>query len=124
MDLTLLEFYDRVPLVSKTHLQRQGNKMRFTTENVSADGTWLHGHIVATRRELEATFGAPSFEGDDGKTTTEWDILFIDGTISTIYDWKRYDLGAPSMDERITWNVGGTTYLSVERVEDSLLIHA
>ena len=124
MDLTLLEFYDKVSLVSKTHLQRQGHKMRFTTENVSANGTWLHGYIVATRRELEATFGAPSFEGEGDKTTTEWDILFIDGTISTIYDWKRYDLGAPSMDERITWNIGGTSYLAVERVEDSLLIHA
>ena len=122
MDLTLLKFYDRVSLVSKTHLQRQGNKMKFTTENVSIDGTWLHGHIVATRRELEATFGAPSFEGEGDKTTTEWDIQFDDGTISTIYDWKRYV--APHMDERITWNIGGTSYLAVERVEDSLLIHA
>jgi len=97
--------------------------MKFTTENVSANGTWLQGYIVATRRELEATFGAPSFEGEGDKTTTEWDIQFDDGgTVATIYDWKRYV--APHMDERITWNVGGTTYLSVERVEDALLIHA
>ncbi len=98
--------------------------MRFTTENVPAGGTWLQGYIVATRRELEATFGAPLLGEEGNKTTTEWDILFIDGTVATIYDWKRYELGAPKMDERITWNIGGTSYLAVERVEDSLLIHA
>lgn len=97
--------------------------MKFTTDNVSIDGTWLQGHIVATRRELEATFGSP-FDGDGYKTTTEWAIQFDDGTISTIYDWKRYELGAPAMDERITWNVGGKTFVSVERVEDALLVHA
>lgn len=97
--------------------------MKFTTENVSANGTWLQGSIVATRRELEATFGAP-FDGDGYKTTTEWDILFIDGTVSTIYDWKRYDLGAPSMDERITWNIGGRDPIAVERVRSTLLVRA
>lgn len=98
--------------------------MKFTTDNVSIDGTWLQGSIVATRRELEAAFGAPSFEGEGDKTTTEWDILFDDGTISTIYDWKRYELGAPAMDERITWNVGGRSFAAVERVEDTLLVSA
>lgn len=100
--------------------------MNFTTDNVSIDGTWLQGHIIATRRELEATFGKPSYETDDtfDKTTTEWDILFDDGTVSTIYDWKRYELGAPTMDERITWNVGGKSFVAVERVEDMLLVSA
>lgn len=97
--------------------------MKFTTDNVSIDGTWLQGSIVATRRELEAAFGAP-FDGDGYKTTTEWAICFEDGTISTIYDWKRYELGAPAMDERITWNVGGRSFAAVERVEDTLLVSA
>lgn len=97
--------------------------MGFTTENVNADGTWLQGHIVATRRELEMSFGQPCYEVDDpfDKVTTEWAIQFDDGTIATIYDWKRYELGAPAMDERTTWNIGGETPKAVERVEDSLL---
>jgi hypothetical protein len=100
--------------------------MKFTTENVSAEGTWLHGHIVATRREIESVFGKPNYETDDtsDKVTTEWEILFDDGTVATIYDWKRYEMGAPTMDERTTWNIGGKTFASVERVEDSLLIRA
>lgn len=98
--------------------------MKFTTDFVSIEGTWLQGHIVATRRELEATFGAPAFEDEGDKVTTEWDILFDDGTVATIYDWKRYELGAPTMDERITWNIGGKSFAAVERVEDALLVRA
>lgn len=98
--------------------------MKFITKNVPVNGTWLQGYIVATRRELEATFGAPCFEGEGDKVTTEWQLFFTDGTVATIYDWKRYEMGAPEMDERITWNIGGTSYLAVERVEDSLLIHS
>lgn len=96
--------------------------MLFITENVDVVGTWLQGHIIATRRELEATFGAPAYEGEGDKVTTEWDVLFDDGTVAAIYDWKRYELGAPAMDERITWNIGGKSYVAVERVEDALLI--
>ena len=98
--------------------------MGFTTDYVSADGTWLQGHIVATRREIEAVFGAPAYEDEGDKVTTEWNILFDDGTVSTIYDWKRYELGAPAMDERITWNIGGKSFAAVERVTDALLVRA
>ena len=98
----------------------------FTTENVNIDGTWLQGHVVATRRELEAAFGKPSYEVNDpyDKTTTEWWIQFDDGTISSIYDWKRYEMGAPAMDERIEWNIGGRDPIAVERVEDALVVYA
>jgi hypothetical protein len=95
----------------------------FSTDNVDANGTWLQGYTDATRRELEATFGEP-FDGDGYKTTTEWAIRFDDGTIATIYDWKRYEMGAPAMDERIEWNIGGREPIAVERVEDALLVHA
>jgi hypothetical protein len=84
--------------------------MLFTaTGTINTEGTHLQGYMTATRREIETVFGAPSFEGEGDKTTTEWNIQFDDGTISTIYDWKRYDLGAPHMDERIEWNIGGHT---------------
>lgn len=99
--------------------------MGFTTDNVEINGTWLQGHLPnATRRELEAVFGEPQFWGEGDKVTTEWAIRFDDGTVATIYDWKRYEMGAPAMDERITWNVGGKTPIAVERVEDALLVYA
>ena len=81
-----------------------------TRENWKAvSGTHLHGYITATRDEIEAVFGKPTIaNGDpDDKVTTEWYLIFEDGTVATIYDWKRYGLGAPYNDERIEWNVGG-----------------
>lgn len=72
-------------------------------------GTSLRGYITATRDEIEAVFGAPTIANadPDDKVTTEWYIIFDDKTVATIYDWKRYGLGAPYNDERIEWNVGG-----------------
>lgn len=96
----------------------------FSTENVEVNGTWLQGYTVATRRELEAAFGKPEFWGEGDKVTTEWAILFDDGIVATIYDWKRYEMGAPAMDERIEWNIGGRDPIAVERVEDVLLVAA
>lgn len=98
--------------------------MNFTTENVNANGTWLQGYMEATRREIEFAFGEPCFEGEGDKTTTEWELLFEDGTVATIYDWKRYEMGAPEMDERTTWNIGGKTIAAVDRVKDTVLVHA
>jgi hypothetical protein len=78
----------------------------------SINGTSLKGHIQEiTRRELEAIFGPPSYfdanGGADGKVTTEWCLLINDDTVATIYDWKRYEDGAPGMDEKCEWNIGG-----------------
>lgn len=92
--------------------------MKFVnSESVNIHMTHLQGSIVATRREIEAAFGAPTVEGEFDKTTTEWWIEFDDGLVATIYDWKRYELGAPAMDERITWNIGGRHYDAALAVE-------
>jgi hypothetical protein len=98
----------------------------FSTEGVKIDGTHLQGEIVATRRELEKVFGKPTYETDDtfDKVTTEWHIRFADGVVATIYDWKRYEMGAPSMDEKYDWHIGGHDSLAVEHVEDHLLVYA
>jgi hypothetical protein len=98
-----------------------------THENWKAvSGTHLHGYITATRDEIEAVFGAPTIakaEPDD-KVTTEWYLIFDDGTVATIYDWKRYGLGAPYNDERIEWNVGGHNERSLVLVARSLGVTA
>ena len=85
------------------------------TETASAEnwqvinGTSLHGYITATRTEIEAVFGAPTIANNDprDKVTTEWYLIFEDVTVATVYDWKRYEMGAPRMDERMDWNIGG-----------------
>lgn len=82
-------------------------------------GTSLRGHIRATRAEIERTFGAPTFGEEysgDGKVTTEWVIDFGQGAYGTIYDWKRYELGAPEMDERIVWNIGGHDDTALDKI--------
>jgi hypothetical protein len=75
-------------------------------------GTSLRGYIRATRNEIEQVFGAPTYtvtSGDD-KVTTEWVLDFGNEVVATIYDWKRYEQGAPEMDERIVWNIGGRSH--------------
>lgn len=72
--------------------------------------THLMGYATSTRRALEQQFGTPftySQRDSDGKVTTEWIIKFEDGVVATIYDWKRYEMGAPALDEVYEWHIGG-----------------
>jgi hypothetical protein len=95
-------------------------KFKLTTQdNVSF--TSLQGYVSSTRRQLVAVFGEPRpVESLDGKITTEWMLEFADKTIATVYDWKRYELGAPSDDEVYDWHIGGYNYKAVVRVCDEI----
>ncbi len=86
-------------------------------------GTSLMGFITTTRSDLERVFGSPTI--DDGndtgdKVTTEWYLLSDDGTRATIYDWKRYEQGAPEMNERYEWHIGGDSAEAVTIVSEAL----
>lgn len=98
------------------------------TKNVDATATSGQGIIHSvTRAEIEAAFGAPTYEAsteDTDKVTTEWCIGFADGTVATIYDWKRYELGRPELHERIDWNVGGKNPRAVQLVIETLNLGA
>ena len=83
----------------------------------------LEGFITTTRRQLAAKFGEPDETGSiDNKITTEWTLRFSDGTIATIYDYKRYDddLGAPELDEVYKWHIGGQGKAAVYAVSGAL----
>ena len=68
-------------------------------------GTSLQGTIAITYAELVDIFGQPSYIPEAGeKTQAEWWLLFTDGTIATIYDWKKY--GTP-VEDVVVWNIGG-----------------
>lgn len=89
------------------------------------NGTSLQGEVRTTRDKLVAAFGEPNLPGDDYKVSTEWGILFEDGTVATIYDYKetsRYDPSYPdeldpSFDD---WHVGGFSQAAVKHVHEAL----
>lgn len=83
-------------------------------------GTSLQGYIETTRAELTRVFGKPIEYGEGGKVTIEWGILFDDGTIATIYDWKRYELGSPTDPEVMQFNIGGFSVRAAELVKSSM----
>jgi hypothetical protein len=98
--------------------------MKFTI--TTHDSEFVSGHLVGyvrtTRRVLEEHFGAP-FVPDldsDGKTTVEWVIKFEDGLTATIYDWKRYEMGTPELDEIEEWHIGGQDEVVTARVLEAL----
>lgn len=94
-----------------------------TDEAYAIENLGLEGYITTTRRELAAKFGEPDMTGTiDNKVTTEWVLKFEDGTIATIYDWKRYDddLGAPELDEVYQWHIGGQSKAAVYAVSGAL----
>lgn len=88
------------------------------TEEIS--GTWLQGEIKTTRANLEAVFGEPIFYEEGDKVTVQWGLKFENGTLATIYDWKRYKEGKPALNEEMTYNIGGLSAEAVARVQEAL----
>jgi hypothetical protein len=91
-------------------------------KNVSAGGftklffgAGLAGHVTATRAQLTELLGEPNTEGsEDGKVTTQWYLTFPNGSVATLYDYKRYELGAPAMHEMCVWHIGARTQMGVD----------
>ena len=82
---------------------------------VSLNGTCLQGYIETTYEELVNVFGEPtSLRGD--KVTVEWTILFSDGTVASIYDWKLSE--TPMGTYR--WHIGGMSQHAVKCVKDCM----
>jgi len=94
--------------------------MKHITTNNFAGGSCLKGYLTATRRKIESVFGSPLEFGEGDKVTTEWVVEFEDGTIATIYDWKRYEDGAPELDENCVWNIGGYSMDAVKALKKAL----
>ena len=87
------------------------------------NGTSLQGYVYADYAILKKVFGKPG-EGDGYKVDAEWDVVFSDGSIATIYnykDGKNYN-GARGLNKtQITdWHVGGRSARAVRNVETML----
>ena len=86
------------------------------TDNYSlANGTSLKGYVATTYDTLVRLLGEPPSDGCD-KTTAEWILLFDDGTIATIYDYKMDSTPYGLYD----WHVGGHSHKAHEYVEKLL----
>jgi len=106
-------------LADKATQERQKKMNHKRTQEIS--GSFLQGYTVpTTRRQISAVFGNPIEYEAGEKVSIEWGILFEDGTLATIYDWKRYELGTPDLDEEMIYNIGGLSAQAVARVEEAL----
>lgn len=93
--------------------------MKFKTHNtaeIDTNMTCLTGYIQARRSDLVKVFGSPQDE-DGSKVTTYWAIQFDNGTVATIYDWKRE--AAPGENETYSWHIGGRGAGSVGAVHEA-----
>ena len=86
--------------------------MKFVThrdEVIDTNGSHRQGYLKADYKDLVELFGRPH-DGDGYKVDWEWDIMFEDGTVATVYNWKSgpnygyYNVGPGQIKE---WNVGG-----------------
>lgn len=99
----------------------------FTTHNtgtIDVNGSYLQGRIDASYSDLCRVFGKPT-TGDSYKTDANWNVLFQDGHVATIYNYKdgiNYngtEDGTPTELIR-DWHIGGFTQKAVDHVQAAL----
>ena len=101
--------------------------LRYETHNdsdIDVNGTSYQGVITETFENLLKVFGTLMGASDDGKVDVEWNIMFNDGVVATIYNWKN---GPASMGSNgtnpvniKTWHIGGKTISAMIDVEEIL----
>lgn len=102
--------------------------MKYITHNqhhIDISGTHGQGQINATYKQLVSAFGNPLADGfDDYKSDAEWVVLFENGLIATIYNWKngRNYLGPEGTPTELitTWNIGSNSPDAVKLVAQAI----
>lgn len=89
--------------------------------NRMSGSTWQMGYVETTYADMVAAFGTPVMRYEVGFTTdATWCILFTDGTIATIYNYKdgRNYLGhsGKQVEEITNWCVGGRLFAALKSV--------
>ena len=87
--------------------EREKMIQTYKVDHALGSGTSLQGYVTTTLRRLITAFGQPQYHGEGDKVTVDWAMVFEDGTVATVYDWKRYELGTPALDEVFQYNIGG-----------------
>jgi hypothetical protein len=95
-----------------------------TDSEIDVNGTSHQGAISETFENLLKVFGTPMDVSDSGKVDVEWDIVFNDGVVATIYNWKNgpTSMGANGTNpiDNKTWHIGGKTISAVYDIEEIL----
>lgn len=88
----------------------------------NVNGTHFQGSIETTLAELTRKFGPPHIEepSEFDKVGYEWMLEFSDGTVATIYDWKRYTKQPLEPNEKFEFHIGGYTNMAVKYVNHVL----
>ena len=105
--------------------------IRYETHNdsdIDVNGTSYQGEISETFENLLKVFGTPMGASADNKVDVEWNVMFNDGVVATIYNWKN---GPASMGEKgtnpvdiETWHIGGKSDCAIHDVEEILEFNA
>ena len=103
-------------------MKKTNYKVLDSTETIKEDGNYIsnntcfQGAIECSHGLLVELFGPPTWdkESDDGKVKNEWVLLFDDGRVATVYDWKEYDLPVENITD---WHIGGKNKIITQRVE-------
>lgn len=85
---------------------------------IDLDFTSLQGTIQATMRQMVKAFGQPVEQPLDKRASAEWSLQFSDGTVASIYTWKRE---RPSEDDPIpvSFFIGGNSGHAVSLVHQA-----
>ena len=91
---------------------------------IDVNFTSLQGYLDVSYDDLCKVFGPHHTDVDDMKCDAGWDLMFEDGTVACIYNWKngRNYLGSDGQDIKdITrWNIGGKSPSAAEAIEKVL----
>jgi hypothetical protein len=103
-------------------------KTNFYTHNddvrIDVNGTSFQDTLWANYTDIVDTFGMP-MEGDNYKTDAEWEILFENGTVATIYNWKdgkNYcgEEDGLDVEDIREWHIGGHDGMCRELVKHAM----
>jgi hypothetical protein len=79
-------------------------------------GTWKQGEVQISFERLVKVFGQPWYYTDEpgNKSDVEWPLLFDDGTVATIYNYKNgknyaiySDGDGDEIEDIFDWSIGG-----------------
>lgn len=85
-------------------------KFEVNSDQISVNGTSHKGYVETTYDKLVKVLGQPKKGSADGKTTCEWKIMFDDGKVATVYDWKT----GYTPKDLYRWHVGGHTHEALD----------
>lgn len=84
-------------------------------ESAKINGTSYKGMVFVGYDDLLSIFGEPSTNvtSRGGKVRAQWIVLFGDGRVGTIYDWKEDYLPTESVSR---WHLGGHNDIAPRRI--------